>query len=142
MSEIIINDLFVELKEENNRLLNELLLTQKCVHLLEKYRNCLISFSNNCKCHQNINNKNIINLLENEYKSVFNNNEKQSENNIKSSENVKKNKRKYVRKVLKKSKTLDNCKRDINFSNFKTKNQFIYNTIDDNIEDKEKHVFE
>ena len=30
---ILINDIFVELKEENNRLLNELLLTQKCVHL-------------------------------------------------------------------------------------------------------------
>ena len=39
MCEIIINDLFVELKEENNRLLNELLLAQKCIHLLKKYRN-------------------------------------------------------------------------------------------------------
>jgi hypothetical protein len=73
MSQILINDIFDELKQQNNRLKNELLLAQKCVHLLEKYRNCLISFSNNCKCNENINNKLVFHSLEkdfNEYQSL------------------------------------------------------------------------
>jgi hypothetical protein len=72
-----INYSMIELKEENKRLSNELLFAQKCIQLLEKYRNCLKSFNNNCNCDQNINNKNKFNLLENEYKVVFNNNNKQ-----------------------------------------------------------------
>ena len=73
MSELLINDIFDELKQQNNRLKNELLLAQKCVHLLEKYRNCLMHFSLHCKCDENINNKLVFHLLEkdlNEYQSL------------------------------------------------------------------------
>jgi hypothetical protein len=66
-----INDLFVELKNENKRLLNELLFAQKLIKLFENYRNYLNVFHNNCKCDQNIENKSIFNDLENEYKCVF-----------------------------------------------------------------------
>jgi hypothetical protein len=69
-----INYSTIELREENKRLSNELLFAQKCIQLLEKYRNCLKSFDNNCNCDQNISNKNTFNLLENEYKIFFNNN--------------------------------------------------------------------
>jgi hypothetical protein len=67
-----INYSTIELREENKRLSNELLFAQKCIQLLEKYRNCLKSFDNNCNCDQNISNKNTFNLLENEYKIFFN----------------------------------------------------------------------
>jgi len=73
LSQVFINDLFDELKEENNRLLNQLLFAQKCIKLFENYRNFLNSFCNNCKCDQNIRNKLTFNDLENQYKSVFNN---------------------------------------------------------------------
>ncbi len=51
-----INDLFVELKNENKRLLNELLFAQKLIKLFESYRNYLNVFHNNCNCDQNIEN--------------------------------------------------------------------------------------
>jgi hypothetical protein len=63
-----------ELKEQYKRLLNELSFHEKCVQLLESYRNCLNTFYNNCICDQNIRNKSIFNDLENKYNSVFNRN--------------------------------------------------------------------
>jgi hypothetical protein len=62
------------LKEQNKRLLNELSFHEKCVQLLQSYRNCLNSFYNNCICDQNIENKSIFYDLENKYNSVFNRN--------------------------------------------------------------------
>jgi hypothetical protein len=73
MDKINENNLIIELKKENNSLLNELLIAR---NLLEKQRNCLLNFNNNCNCVQNIDNKLTFNLLENEFKSVFNNNQK------------------------------------------------------------------
>jgi hypothetical protein len=69
-----INDLFDELKEQNKTLLNELSFHEKCVQLLQSYRNCLNSFYNNCICDQNIRNKFIANDLQIKYNSVFNRN--------------------------------------------------------------------
>jgi hypothetical protein len=66
-----INDLFDELREENKRLLTQLLFAQKCIKLLESYRNCFNSFQINNKCNQNILNKSLLNDLENQYKSLF-----------------------------------------------------------------------
>ena len=43
-----INDLFIELKEENNRLLNELQFALKFIHLLENQRNYFINRLNCC----------------------------------------------------------------------------------------------
>jgi hypothetical protein len=71
---IEINDLFDELKEQNKRLLNELSFHEKCVQLLQSYRNCLNSFNTDCNCDQNIKNKFILNDLEIKYNSVFNRN--------------------------------------------------------------------
>jgi hypothetical protein len=70
---IEINDLFDELINENKRLFNELLFAQKCIKLLEKYRNYLNNIYINCKCDQNIENKLNFNDLEIEYKCVFDN---------------------------------------------------------------------
>jgi hypothetical protein len=69
-----INDLFDDLKEQNKTLLNELSFLEKCVQLLQSYRNCLNTFYNNCICDQNIKNKFISNDLEIKYNSVFNRN--------------------------------------------------------------------
>jgi hypothetical protein len=73
IEKIEINDLFHELINENKRLLNELLFAQKCIKLLEKYRNNLNNICINCKCDQNFENKLNFNDLEIEYKSVFDN---------------------------------------------------------------------
>jgi hypothetical protein len=61
-----IKDLFVELREEKEKLLNK-------IKFLENYRKCLNSFCINCKCDQNIIIQNKINFndLENKYNSVF-----------------------------------------------------------------------
>jgi hypothetical protein len=61
-----IKDLFVELREEKEKLLNK-------IKFLENYRKCLNSFCINCKCDQNIiiENKVNFNHLENKYNSVF-----------------------------------------------------------------------
>jgi hypothetical protein len=40
------NSLLVELKKENNKLLTQLIFAQKCVKLLENYRNYFIKFCN------------------------------------------------------------------------------------------------
>jgi len=91
--QIEVNDVFEELKEENNRLSKQLLFAEKCFELFEKFRNCLNSYNNNCKCITNSNNKLIYNYLENEYKSVSEEYEKQIRNNVKSiKENFKENK--------------------------------------------------
>jgi hypothetical protein len=71
---IEINDLFDELKKENKRLLNELSFHEKCVQLLQSYRNCLNTFYNNCICDQNIKNKSIFNDLQIKYNYIFNRN--------------------------------------------------------------------
>jgi len=71
----VIDDL--EKLRANNRLLNELSFHEKCIKLLENYRNSLNSFCNNCKCYQNIKNKSISSDLESQYKSIFNKNVKQ-----------------------------------------------------------------
>jgi len=71
---IEINDLFDELKEQNKILLNELSFHEKCVQLLQSYRNCLNSFHNNCICDQNIKNKSIFNDLQIKYNYIFNRN--------------------------------------------------------------------
>ena len=57
MAKIEIKDLFEELSEENNRLLMDLMFSQKCIKFLENYIKCLISFKTNCICDQNIGNK-------------------------------------------------------------------------------------
>ncbi len=68
------NDLFKELREKNKRLSNELLFAKKCIQLLKSYRNSLISFRNDCNCNQNFKSKQFLfNLLEDEYKCLFNN---------------------------------------------------------------------
>jgi hypothetical protein len=71
---IEINDLFDELKEQNKTLLNELSFHEKCVQLLQSYRNCLNSFHNNCICDQNIKNESIFNDLQIKYNYIFNRN--------------------------------------------------------------------
>ena len=47
MTELVVNDVLIDLREENNNLIKDLNLTIK---LLETYRNCLICFTKNCKC--------------------------------------------------------------------------------------------
>jgi hypothetical protein len=71
---ISVNDLFNELKEENNRLLDELLYAKKCVKLLENYRNFAKNFLNKCECNLKIDNKIKLIELENEFQLIFNNN--------------------------------------------------------------------
>jgi hypothetical protein len=102
---IEINDLFDELKEQNKRLLNELSFHEKCVQLLQSYRNCLNSFNTDCNCDQNIKNKFILNDLEIKYNSVFNRNkgfveEINDKMNDKSNEKTKGNENKTVFLVM------------------------------------------
>jgi hypothetical protein len=73
------NSLLVELKKENNKLLTQLIFAQKCVKLLENYRNYFIKFCNNCKCDQNIGNKLVLKELEIDYKNIFNQKEVKNE---------------------------------------------------------------
>jgi hypothetical protein len=80
---IDVNDLFEELREENNTLLKQLLFAQKCQKLLEKYRNNLNNICINCKCDQNFENKLIFNDLETEYKSVSEEYSQEFNNNLK-----------------------------------------------------------
>jgi hypothetical protein len=68
------NSSSVELKKENKKLLTQLIFAQKCVKLLENYRNYFIKFCNNCKCDQNIGNKLVLKELEIDYKNIFNSN--------------------------------------------------------------------
>jgi hypothetical protein len=68
-----INDLFVELKEENNRLYEQLLFAEKVIKVLEKFRNYLNNFRINCDFNEFIGNELIFDDLENEYQMVLNN---------------------------------------------------------------------
>ncbi len=76
-SGLLVSDLFEELREKNNTLLSQLLFAKQLNHILENYRNLLKVFCNNCKCDENIIIKNNLNNLENDYKNVFNSNEKE-----------------------------------------------------------------
>jgi len=64
---LTVNDLFDELREENDRLLSQLIDAEKCIKLLDKYRNYLNTV---CKCNENIENQLTLNDLENQYKSL------------------------------------------------------------------------
>ena len=82
MSElIIINDIFDQLKHENNRLLNELLFAQKNIQLLENFRDFSLKFSSKCICDQNIDYEKQLNGLENNYQIFINENNKCINNN-------------------------------------------------------------
>jgi hypothetical protein len=70
---LIVNDLFVELKEENNRLYEQLLFAEKVIKVLEKFRNYLNNFRINCDFNEFIGNELIFDDLENEYQMVLNN---------------------------------------------------------------------
>jgi hypothetical protein len=63
-------DFYVELREENERLVNQLLFAQKCMKLFENYRNLLNDFSNDCKCDENFEIKLKLYDLEKQYKSL------------------------------------------------------------------------
>jgi hypothetical protein len=78
MSHLVINDLFEELSQENNRLLNELLFAQKCIELLKSYRNYLNVLSNECNCNPIINNKLVFSTFEKSFKFLFESKEFQS----------------------------------------------------------------
>jgi hypothetical protein len=65
-----IKDLFNEMKDENNRLLSQLLLAQKCIKVLESYRNYLIFLSNSCECDKHLKIKSKFNDLEIDYKLI------------------------------------------------------------------------
>ena len=66
-----INDLFDDITAENARLLSELKLTNKCVNLLQNYRKLLLNLRDYCRCGPIVNNKDVIDILESEYKTVF-----------------------------------------------------------------------
>ncbi len=66
-----VNDLFEELKDENKRLLKELLFAERKIKVLEKFRNHLNNFRIYC-CNENIVNKLNFEDLENEYQLVSN----------------------------------------------------------------------
>jgi hypothetical protein len=78
-SKILINDLLEELTQENNRLFKELLFAKKFIKLFENYRNFLNQLFIDYKCDQNIENKLKFNELENEFKTIFGNNNNSEE---------------------------------------------------------------
>ena len=69
---ILVNDIFDELREENNRLINELCFEKNINNILENFRNYSLIIRNNCKCDQNIDIFDKLNQLEIEYKNVKN----------------------------------------------------------------------
>jgi hypothetical protein len=75
-----INELYEQLNETNDKLLKQTLFTDKCIDLLDKYRNQFIYFTNICKCVQNYKNKLIINDLENDFKYILNERQKTNQN--------------------------------------------------------------
>jgi hypothetical protein len=77
-----VNDLFDELKDENKRLLKELLFAERKIKVLEKFRNHLNNFRIYC-CNEKIVNKLNFEDLENEYQLLSNNeNESKTEETI------------------------------------------------------------
>jgi hypothetical protein len=81
-SKILINDLLEELTQENNRLFNQLLFAKKFIKLFENYRNFLNQLLIDYKCDQNNENKLKFNELENEFKTIFNNNSEEIDPNF------------------------------------------------------------
>lgn len=75
MAAIQVTDVIEELHRQNQRLLAELKSSEKCVKLLQSYRKCLLSLSANCKCNPMVNDNVMITILENEYKTIFDNQE-------------------------------------------------------------------
>jgi hypothetical protein len=92
-----INELYQQLNETNDKLLKQTLLTDKCIELLDKYRNEFIYFTNVCKCAQNYKNKLIVNDLENEFKYILN--ERQSKTNQELSRNQNINNKTFVQNI-------------------------------------------
>lgn len=66
-AELDIKDVLCELKEENERLGQQILFANKCIQLLTKFRNCLTLFSSQCICSLNAHNKQTYTDLQNEY---------------------------------------------------------------------------
>jgi phosphate starvation-inducible protein PhoH len=96
-----------ELKNDNKKLLNYLLFAKKCIKLLEKYRNFLISLE---ICNKNIIiDKKFVNCLENEFKTLFdsenNFNNKWIETKLKDFEIIDKNNEKLIEEKNKVIKT-------------------------------------
>ncbi len=60
---------------------NELEFSRKVLQLLTDYRNCLTFIINNCNCDQKIRNRLMFNKLQNNYKILFQNNNKYINNN-------------------------------------------------------------
>ena len=104
---IELNDVMECLKDQNNKLLNQLSFAQKCMKLFEDYRKCLIGFASECVCEDNVDNQITFNRLELNYKLIvdedmknsaifpqktinieFNKQQKVSETNHKSTESV------------------------------------------------------
>ena len=82
MAKLEVRDLFEELAEENDRLLNDLMISKKCIELMERYRKCLINFNDNCICDQNCEqNKREFNEIELNYKNIENEIKRINENN-------------------------------------------------------------
>src|SRR5260370_38645194 len=81
---IKINDILEELKDENNRLNNELLFANKCLNVLNKFKSYLYSnYINKCKCDQSFdNNSNQLKDFENEFNSIINEKQIKNNNNI------------------------------------------------------------
>lgn len=69
-----IKELFEHLKEEHNRVLNDVVYYQKCIELLEKYRKMFIIFNNNINDLKSPENQfmfNVLEDLEENYKRTF-----------------------------------------------------------------------
>src|SRR6267142_5261832 len=73
-SNVSTNDILVELKDENNRLNNELLFANKCLNVLNKFKSYLyLNYINKCKCDQSLDkNSNQLKDLEIEFNSLIN----------------------------------------------------------------------
>ncbi len=102
-----------ELKNDNKKLLNYLLFAKKCIKLLEKYRNFLISLE---ICNKNIIiDKKFVNCLENEFKTLFdsenNFNNKWIETKLKDFEIIDKNNEKLIEEKNKVIKTREDLQR-------------------------------
>ena len=83
MVSLQVPDLIEELNEENKRLFAELKSSEKCVKLLQSYRKCLLSLSENCNCNPMVNNNVMITILENEYKTLFKTEDNANANKLK-----------------------------------------------------------
>lgn len=74
MAEPELKELFEHLREEHNRVLQDVVYYQKCIQLLEKYRKMFIIFNNNTNDCTSVENQfmfNVLEDLENDYKKTF-----------------------------------------------------------------------